>query len=245
MVKCRGRKQKGQQLSADTNATVSNSSNQIGSEAQNCDLNYKGKCRGRKPKAGSELRDNSNHVVSQAHKHEHADRRVSKRVKKNVVPSAKGQKIGEGAKMESDDDDLHIGRLVHCPVLNVRFLCEDNDEANARKRTKYREKLIEELKKPYCQEEYERLFKDITVRKLAQGQRVLRRHTKSYNEDHVSKSYLDCHIDLKRKINRASDDYPKVLNLMRGFFYWLVNISHEGVFRPWRVQPYLDMLLQQ
>ncbi|OIV97032.1 hypothetical protein TanjilG_19579 [Lupinus angustifolius] len=253
-----GWEQSGGELSADKNLNGSASNNYVASKPQSRAPSYSGKRRGRKPKGLSKPQatenpnGDSNQVVteanrhdrSEAHKHEHADRRRSNRVKKNDVPSVKGKKIGEGVKTESDDDVLHIRTFVHCPVLNVRFLCGDNDEANARKCTKYREKLMEELKKPYCQEEYERLFKDITVRKQAQGQRVLRGRTTTYDEGHVSKSYLDCHIDLKRKIHTAPDDYPKVLNLMRGFFYWLVNISHEGVFRPWRVQSYLDELLQ-
>ncbi|CAL0319762.1 unnamed protein product [Lupinus luteus] len=236
--------QSGRELSADKNLNGSASNNHVASKPQNHVPSYSGKRRGRKPKGLSKPQatknpnGDSNQLVTEANRHDHSE------AHKHDLPAVKGQKIGEVVKTESDDDVLHISRLVHCPVLNVRFLCEDNDEANARKCTKYREKLMEELKKPYCQEEYERLFKDIAVRKQAQGQRVLRGRTTTYDDDHVSKSYLDCYIDLKRKIHTAPDDYPKVLNLMRGFFYWLVNISHEGVFRPWRVESYLDELLQ-
>ncbi|CAL0305249.1 unnamed protein product [Lupinus luteus] len=219
---------------------------------------YKGKRRGRKPKGFQELHAtkdpnyNNNHVTSEEHKHEHA----RKRNEKNVLPSAEAQAIDHRIKDESGDDAPSIRRPVQNPVimfaicvtsqLNVEIFCDDDDDGeNARKRTNYRGKLMEELKKPYCQEEYEKLLKEITVRKPAQGQKVLRRRTKIYKEGFVAKSYLDCHIDLKRKIYTASDDQHKVLNLMRGFFFWLVNVSHEGKFRPWRVQSYLDELLQQ
>ena len=30
-----------------------------------------------------------------------------------------------------------------------------------------------------------------------------------------------CLVDLAKKIETARDDHPGVLNLMRGFFYWL------------------------
>ncbi|XP_019414764.1 PREDICTED: uncharacterized protein LOC109326524 isoform X2 [Lupinus angustifolius] len=212
---------------------------------------YKGKRRGRKPKGFQELHaakdpnGNRNPVTSEEHKHEHARKRSSKRNKKNVLPSTEAQAIDHRIKDESEDDAPSIRRPVQNPVLNVEIFCdEDDDGENVRKRTEYRQKLMEELKKPYFQEEYEKLLEEITVRKPAQGQKVLRRRTKIYKEGFAAKSYFDCHIDLKRKIYTASDDKPKVLNLLRGFFFWLVNVSHEGKFRPWRVQSYLDELLQ-
>ncbi|CAL0319760.1 unnamed protein product [Lupinus luteus] len=259
----RHRKQKGIELSADKNPNDSVSNMIVASKPQNQAPSYKGKRRGRKPKGCAEhhaiknSNGNSNHVVSEAHKHDHDSKRASKRAKENVVPSAvetaclsqtRSQTIDHGIKEEPeyyDDDNPCIRRPMQVSVLNVEIFCHnDDDEANARKSTEYREKLMEELKKPYCSEEYERLLNDITVRKPAQGHKVLRGCTKIYKEDYDAKSYLDHHIDLKKKIDSARDDHPKILNLLRGFFYWLVNSSHERSFRPWRVQSCLDVLPQ-
>ncbi|KAK7282225.1 hypothetical protein RIF29_10845 [Crotalaria pallida] len=207
--------------------------------------------RGRKPKEVSELHATTNpngkgnHMASEIDKHEHAGKRRRKRAKRNVVLSAEGQTIDNEIKEESEDygyDTPQRRRPVHNPVLNAAIFCDDNnDEANSMKDTEYKEKLMKELNKPYCQEEYERLLKDIYVRKPAQGEKVLRGRNISYKKDYVSPSYLDHHIDLERKINSARDDHPKVLNLLRGFFYWLTYSPQENSFKPWRVSLCLDV----
>ncbi|KAK7282226.1 hypothetical protein RIF29_10846 [Crotalaria pallida] len=207
--------------------------------------------RGRKPKEVSELHvttnpnGKSNHMASEIDKHEHAGKRRRKRAKRNVVLSAEGQTIDNEIKEESEDYGYNTPqrrRPVHNPVLNAAIFCDDNnDEANSMKDTEYKEKLMQELNKPYCQEEYDRLLKDIYDRKPAQGEKVLRGRNISYKKDYASQSYLDHHIDLKRKIDSARDDHPKVLNLLRGFFYWLMNSPQENSFKPWRVSLCLDV----
>ncbi|KAK7282220.1 hypothetical protein RIF29_10840 [Crotalaria pallida] len=167
--------------------------------------------------------------------HDRAGKRRGKRGKKNAVPLAlesacfgptEGQTIDHEIKEENKDDDYdddahHRRRPVHNPVLNANLFLEEDDEANAKKPTEFRKYLIEELKKPYCQEEYKRLFKEITKRKPTQGQKVLRGRTKIYDKKHIAKSYLHHHVDLARKIDKVCHDHHKVLILLRGFFYWL------------------------
>ncbi|KAK7282223.1 hypothetical protein RIF29_10843 [Crotalaria pallida] len=247
-VKREDRKRKWQDLSAEKNHNANASRNRVALEPQNHVLNYKGMHRGRKPKGGSNLQATKNQVILEAHNH--AVKLRGMKAKKNVVPSADCQTIDHEIKTDTEDDDDDDvppcrRRPVRYSTLNEKIFLDDDDEANAAKPTEFREKLMEELKKPYCQAEYDRLLKNITVRKPAQGQKVLRRGTKVYEEDHNAKSYLDHHIDLKRKMYEVRDDKHKLLNLLRGFFYWLVNVPHEWKFKPWKVQSCLDVLPQQ
>ncbi|KAA8546454.1 hypothetical protein F0562_002807 [Nyssa sinensis] len=103
---------------------------------------------------------------------------------------------------------------------------------NKSNHSQFREKLISILRRPYDNNEYEELLEEINARKPMEGRRELRGGTKSYSADKCSKSYLDHHSDLRSKID-AQFDRRKVLNLLRGFFFWLKNLSHEGAFRPW------------
>ncbi|KAJ6938072.1 hypothetical protein NC651_004691 [Populus alba x Populus x berolinensis] len=55
--------------------------------------------------------------------------------------------------------------------------------------------------------------------------------------DHSYRSFLNSlkKDDLEAKIRSAQGNQPEILNLMRGFFYWLMNASHAGsrALRPW------------
>jgi len=66
------------------------------------------------------------------------------------------------------------------------------NEANGS--TLFREKLMEELKAPYCEEEYKRLLHDITVRKPVQHHRDLRGGIKIYEKPDLGKSFLGYHV---------------------------------------------------
>ena len=52
---------------------------------------------------------------------------------------------------------------------------------------------MEHLKKPYCEEEYERLLEEISNRKRVQHHKDLRGRIKIYEEDRPGKSFLDHH----------------------------------------------------
>lgn len=47
---------------------------------------------------------------------------------------------------------------------------------------------------------------------------------------------------LAEMIKLHAMDRPKVLNLLRGFFYWLTNVAHEGAFRPWLDSACLEVM---
>ncbi|XP_035542351.1 uncharacterized protein LOC108998501 isoform X2 [Juglans regia] len=99
-------------------------------------------------------------------------------------------------------------------------------------RAQFRERLLEILSIPYNQREYKELWHEITDRKPMKRHRDLRGRIIVYDAG-PGKSYLDYYSDLAKKINLVRLDHAEVLNLLRGFFYWLMNLSHEGAFRPW------------
>ncbi|KAK7353730.1 hypothetical protein VNO80_19181 [Phaseolus coccineus] len=142
---------------------------------------------------------------------------------------------------DSDDAAEDITWSVQGQI--VEHYWQEYDKGKAT--TPFKEKLMEELKAPFCEEEYKRLLHNITVRKPVQHHRDLRGRIKIYDENYLGKSYLDFNCDLAEKINTAHGDHPRVLNLLRGFFYWLKNLAHDGAFMPWRDPSCLDVLPQQ
>lgn len=97
----------------------------------------------------------------------------------------------------------------------------------------FRNELMEILQKPYDRQEYEKLWQDASQQRPLQGVRILRFQNKSYPLDSNGKSYLQLHGDLASAINQAQCDNRRILNLLRGFFYWLQNVVREGSFKPW------------
>lgn len=55
----------------------------------------------------------------------------------------------------------------------------------------FRQKLMKELNRPYCEEEYKKLLRDINARTPVQQHKDLRRGIKFYKGDHDGKSFLD------------------------------------------------------
>ncbi|CAK8567998.1 unnamed protein product [Lathyrus sativus] len=149
---------------------------------------------------------------------------------------------------DDDDDDVEEIDMMHvdhdqtlnhfdfdCIQLNL------DNEVRARKVAEFRERLMNELDRPYCEEECKRLLEEFNLRKPVQNHKILRGVVKIYEGDHDGKSYHDHNLDLAKQIDAAGDDLPKVLRLLRGFFFWLTNLTDEGAFLPWRVPLGLDL----
>ncbi|KAJ4951065.1 hypothetical protein NE237_027897 [Protea cynaroides] len=100
--------------------------------------------------------------------------------------------------------------------------------------SQYREKLVRLLQMPYNEQEY-RDLKDLAhTNKRLEKTRDLRGRLVSYQTDETSLSYFDHFADFKE----VFDSIPSLrhsirLNLLRGFFYYLKHLSHEGSFKPW------------
>lgn len=70
------------------------------------------------------------------------------------------------------------------------FWCQN--EANARKNTDFKEKLMNELKRPYCEEEHKRLLQEFRVRKPVRHHKDLRNGvSKTYEIGDLGKSFHD------------------------------------------------------
>ncbi|CAM0955431.1 unnamed protein product [Alopecurus aequalis] len=94
------------------------------------------------------------------------------------------------------------------------------------------EKLDSVLSQPYDRSEYKKLLRKATDRKPVSRQRHLRSASKCYATDITGPSYLDHYPDLAKQIYSADTDEGR-LNLLRKFFFWLENLSHEGAHMPW------------
>lgn len=67
-------------------------------------------------------------------------------------------------------------------------------KARQRRNTTFRDKLMDELKKPFSEEEYRMLLKQLAAKKPVQCQRVLRSCTKRYDDEtRPPMSMLDHH----------------------------------------------------
>ncbi|CAI8598947.1 unnamed protein product [Vicia faba] len=132
-----------------------------------------------------------------------------------------------------EDDDVEEIDMMHV-----------DHEVRSRKGAEFRERLMNEVNRPYCEEECNRLLQEFNLRKRVQKQKILRGVEKIYEGDHDGKSYHDHNLDLAKQIDAAGDNLPKVLRLLRGFFFWLTNLTDEGAFLPWRAPLDLDVLQQ-
>ncbi|GAB2270422.1 hypothetical protein Dimus_005324 [Dionaea muscipula] len=121
-----------------------------------------------------------------------------------------------------------------------RFWHDDQDDANL----SFRERVIIRLGKPYDPKELTYL------RKLAQQQKLIAyyRDTKRAGQlytvpGHLGKSYLDCELELQKMFKKVELDDYKVLNLLRGFFFWLQHLPHDDSFKPWTDETCMKMIL--
>lgn len=87
--------------------------------------------------------------------------------------------------------------------------------------SRYRKEVLNLLMKPYNEEEYKKLWKDIKMR------------LPSSSTNGHGKSLLSLHKAVNRAIKRANHDKDKKLNIMRGFFFWLEHLTRQDAFQPW------------
>ncbi|CAA0840804.1 Unknown protein [Striga hermonthica] len=117
-------------------------------------------------------------------------------------------------------------------ILDSATFNEGNSSVN--NSSEFRRQLMDVLKKPYDEKEYEKLWFDVELSKPEERHRELRHgRERSSATDKSGKSYLDYHSGLRRQLSKFPDDKPKLLNLLRGFFFWLEKSSQDNAFQPW------------
>ncbi|CAK7346903.1 unnamed protein product [Dovyalis caffra] len=153
---------------------------------------------------------------------------------KGVLYKSNEQSSSDSEVIVMDTNQLLGGIDTPFVISKVR-ISEDEDWRDNGVSGKFREELMKILEKPYNEREYEELWQTISHRGRVERDIDLRSGSKRCETKAIGKSYLDHHPDLEAKIQLAKSDKPKILNLMRGFFYWLMNTSHggSGVFLPW------------
>ncbi|PHU01784.1 hypothetical protein BC332_31571 [Capsicum chinense] len=97
------------------------------------------------------------------------------------------------------------------------------------------------LEMPYDQREYTGLLEAVKSRKPILKDKDLR-NGKFYLSRRLGKSYLDHYKDLHDKLKEFDNDNMKKLNILRGFFFWLQNLTQAGAFRPWTNPEWLSLL---
>ncbi|KAL0365917.1 UNVERIFIED_CONTAM: hypothetical protein Sradi_3481800 [Sesamum radiatum] len=114
---------------------------------------------------------------------------------------------------------------------DVEILDSNLTLCNPAMASEFRHKVITVLRKPYDEEEHDKLWLEIELRKPEERHLDLRHgRERAYEKRKDGKSYLDHHPDLEMQLLQFQDDKPKCLNLLRGFFFWL----QDGSFQPWQ-----------
>ncbi|KAL9331024.1 hypothetical protein ACSQ67_000634 [Phaseolus vulgaris] len=110
---------------------------------------------------------------------------------------------------------------------------KDNWQLSAYDHSQFRRRLMNDLQRPYDQEECDRLLLEVRQKRKKERHRETRQGVvKSYCTKGVNKSYLELYPDLAKAISKIKQP-EKVLFILRGFIFWLQNLTHEGIFRPW------------
>ncbi|KAG4963310.1 hypothetical protein AAZX31_14G139700 [Glycine max] len=121
---------------------------------------------------------------------------------------------------------------------------KDNWQLPAYGNSQFRRRLMNDLQRPYDQEECDRLLLEVRQKKQKERHRETRHGVVKFCRTRgVSESYLDLYPDLAKAIAEFKKP-EKVLFLLRGFIFWLQNVTHEGKFRPWLDKHCLDFLRQ-
>ncbi|KAJ7957091.1 Required to maintain repression 2 [Quillaja saponaria] len=178
----------------------------------NADLAEKEQCKLRKTNEGSKLAGKPKRATG----FPTSDFKVEFQLEKKMGPAGVKSECNKGIGGENSSK-----RPKAEPTL-------DEDEwwfiINGTKCSGFRERLVDSLKRPYNEEEYNWLSQKIASRKPVQDHKDLRGRIRIYDKDYLGKSDLDHHRDFEKKMNSVQCDRPRVLNLMRGFVFWLMMV---------------------
>lgn len=101
-----------------------------------------------------------------------------------------------------------------------------------RPESSFKKKLLFVLRKPFSMVEYKEKLDDATINRPATKIRQTRGGVKYYDSEHeTNQSYFDSYPDLAKQVESTS--YSNQLALLRGFYFWLQNVTDEDQFRPW------------
>ncbi|MCD7461304.1 hypothetical protein HAX54_045860 [Datura stramonium] len=134
---------------------------------------------------------------------------------------------------EAAEDDLEI-------LYDNRNILKKKSE-----QSEFRQKVMDLLKKPYNPTEYKELWTSVNTKKLVERNMESRRGgVKSYKTKKMGKSYLDHFEDFKERLKQVDNDERKKLKIMRGFWFWLQNLTNGGAFKPWNDTEFLALVAE-
>ncbi|CAH2054580.1 unnamed protein product [Thlaspi arvense] len=115
-------------------------------------------------------------------------------------------------------------------VIDLEQESTEDESSN----TCFKKKLMEVLEKPYDKRELSRLSREVSIKKRVTRWRELRKGREGYYEtDDLGPSYLEKVSDFDEEYKRVDGDDKARLKLLRGFFFYLQNVSQVGAFKPW------------
>ncbi|CAN8269984.1 unnamed protein product [Cochlearia groenlandica] len=99
----------------------------------------------------------------------------------------------------------------------------------------FSKELMKDLKRPYNDREFSRLYREASIHRRMTRCRELRKGRESdYETDELGKSYFERFDDFHKAYKGLDrSDKARSLELLRGFFFYLKNVSHDGAFKPW------------
>ncbi|KAG7619222.1 hypothetical protein ISN44_As04g001410 [Arabidopsis suecica] len=113
---------------------------------------------------------------------------------------------------------------------------DEGSKKNESSITWFRKELMDVLKKPYDEGEMKQLHRDVSIHRKMTRCRELRKGRGSvYETGELGQSYLESFPDFEKeyKLVVGADNKARALKLLRGFFFYLKYVSHDGVFKPW------------
>ncbi|CAN1221788.1 hypothetical protein LINGRAPRIM_LOCUS394 [Linum grandiflorum] len=122
------------------------------------------------------------------------------------------------------------------------------DRAIMNPNSEFRLQLMEVLRQPYSDEEYNELLNEVSRPRQQPVNDEVPRPRSRRARPHPATSYLDQHKDFAKKLDEVQN-HPEgnhhrreMLNLLRGFVYWLQHLLLYGAFEPWKDQLCLQEL---
>ncbi|GER49144.1 4-hydroxy-tetrahydrodipicolinate synthase [Striga asiatica] len=108
-------------------------------------------------------------------------------------------------------DDAWVRKNLSSFEPSMRFHKSMEEDTSFGHTTGFRKKVVDALRKPFDKEELKMLRKAV-----------------------IDGSYYFYYPDLERKVKRSRYKRGKCLNILRGFFFWIQNVSQAGSFKPWK-----------
>ncbi|XP_018464662.1 uncharacterized protein LOC108835943 [Raphanus sativus] len=111
---------------------------------------------------------------------------------------------------------------------------KDITEEDESRNCLFTKELMDLLEKPYDKRELLRLSGDVSEKKGVSRYRELRKgRVRNYETPDLGPSYLEKVFDFDQEYRRVDGDDKARLKLLRGFFFYLKNVTRAGSFKPW------------